>query len=965
MIESFSTPNNHQTITDTKQLKHELYQKLQSDGVLNQVKANVRTQLLKQLTSRHTTTTTTHPSNQFLYRVINTLITEYLITQNYTYTNNIFVTECNNTNNLSHNDIVDHLKLSTIQPIQQLINTNPQSLLYNILQHIHTIYTTRSTDSISTQTEAQSNTTDINELLRHVDTQQSNKYNDIQYQQQLQSILSTEQKQQMEQQVRARLEQTYADKLETYKQVELSSMRLDEQRKYQLQLDNERIKLNELYTSKQHNLQQQTNELHEQLRNKQQQIDTERYDERQKLLFEVQKIQLHELELKQTRVLHEKQAQLDQLQYSEKNRALDNRIAEYENKHKLLDDTINNEKQLLINKHTTEVNTYIDNMKQLENKFNSLQNQYHAQTDTLDDTNTRVTKLLSELSAMTESNGKNESHSKQIQQLNDTLTQQLESMKTKLQYYESIESLMTNNSSGSNHIIRERDTAKQHIIELTEQHKHDIERINAAHQRQIDSLKQQHDALLQQQQSQSISVVYEWKHAHTVLQHDINDLTQQLTHAQQTIDTLQLELKALKRRSVQRSNSVNDLSVINTSTLNTSMLYNNHSNQLNTSCVVRPHTAYNLHNNSILNISQQPQHRHAHTFTDLPIDLIDHELYERQQSHKKLEHNQNQLKSEYQSLPIQKRNNYMKPYESNKFVPSNDKQNADILILDEINDAHNINESIMHVRDTTNVEVKHCDPVTHTKLIENIHVSPVASNDSVTHSTESTHAAEPTTINTATTESKPQPPSPAKLEHVQKLAKQKKQSSSPSSPSKSASPIKHTVRSSTIETDKQLKRRQAREQREQAELAAKQAEQQRILDELHQRELIEAQYLLQQQQSESNTVIQSVDSVNNDIVDEQIELDVSYDRMFPGDAADELQCIANPNLNDNTNNDGDDDDEVTDNDMKRFVDAAKQRAAAAKQPQAIQSNNVDKDTSVDYLDDEFASIEEASIDVGF
>lgn len=132
-------------------LKSSLYNKLSKDGLLSQIKANVRVQLLQQLTKQQQPQSTTIvPTDQhtlvkipLLQRGINSLIADYLQCNSYNYTYSVFLPEVSLTSStqLSNTEICSLLKLNE-QQIQQILNSmqssttsgkTPQSLLTTLI----------------------------------------------------------------------------------------------------------------------------------------------------------------------------------------------------------------------------------------------------------------------------------------------------------------------------------------------------------------------------------------------------------------------------------------------------------------------------------------------------------------------------------------------------------------------------------------------------------------------------------------------------------------------------------------------------------------------------------------------------------------------------------------------------------------------------------------------------------------
>lgn len=647
---------------------------------------------------RHTTNQHTLVKIPLLQRGINSLIAEYLQCNSYNYTYSVFLPEVslNSSTQLSHTEICSLLKLNE-QQIQQILTSisssttgdrSSQSLLTTLLQHLHTLLApSHNRHPISTQTdqsELSLQRPSLDTLLQDVDNLYEQK-------RQSQALILHDQQRttqlQYEKQLQSQYEQQWKLKFEQYKETELSTVRQHERQRYTTQLDAELRTLQSQYDEKYTKLKHREQQLEVEQRQLQMKNDTTRYEERQKQLEEMQRLQSKELELQRSNNLLQKELELEKHSWSEKHRLLDQRLMEVENMRREFDVKIENEKKLMRLEHETTVKALNEQISDLNQTLQRLQHRHSSTSQSFDDAHSQITKLLSEITTEKQLNNQHEQQLRLLTTENTTLQQQLKDSNFELQHYRKLDSILTNKAGDTTVIVKQIDGLKQQLQEQQVEAERQIKQLKLEHKRELQELNDSSEDKLGAEQRRYTQLLYEWQHTCDTLQAELQNAKREEEQLHRQVDDLESQVRQqrrvattlqqqLQQRPVQQAEMLNSSSLmvqpvrphtagaalngsfLNTSMplhLNTSALYG--STGLNTTTSnFQPYTAYP---------TATPHHKHLAERRSLSLDEslfnvaavkqgrsaeIDADLYARQQAMERLEMEERTLKNEFDAL---------------------------------------------------------------------------------------------------------------------------------------------------------------------------------------------------------------------------------------------------------------------------------------------------------------------------
>jgi len=566
-----------------------------------------------------------------------------------------------------------------------------QSLLTALLQHLHTLLApTHNKHPISTQTEQSElslQRPSLDTLLQNVDDMYEQK------RQNQQLVLHDQQRAtqlQLERDLQQKYEQLYATKLEQYKETELNTMKMQERQRYTTQLDAELRALQQQYDDKYTHLKHREQQLEVEQRQLQMKNETTRYEERQKLLEEMQRLQSKELELQRSNNLLQKELEFEKQSWTEKHRLLDFRLAEVETTRREFDVKLENEKKLLQLEHETTVKALKEQITDLNQTLQRLQSRHSSTSQSFDDAHSQITKLLSEITTEKQLSQQQEQQLRQTTNELQAAQQQLKELTFEVQHYRKLDSIITSKSGDVNVIGKQIESLTSQLSEQQQEHEHRLKQLKSEHQREV---KLQHDAAEDKftgEQRRYTQLLYEWQHTCDTLQAElqaakreeeelhrqIDDLTSQLRQQRRVATTLQQQMQQRPLNQAEMLNSSSlmppltrphtaggniNASFLNTSmpmNLNTSALYG--SSGLNTTATnFQPYTAYT---------SATPHHktladRRSHSLDESMMAAyvakqdrsaeVDADLYARQQALERLEMEERTLKNEFDALVSQ------------------------------------------------------------------------------------------------------------------------------------------------------------------------------------------------------------------------------------------------------------------------------------------------------------------------
>lgn len=297
-----------------RQLRQALLRKFEQSGILNSLKTQLRTELLKEFNGKLQTNSDKNILHKqrdlpIVQKAMNSLIAEYFTVFDYSYTLNVFLPEsgASSSEQLSREDILKVLSInggSRDKLLSRISNDKenkspsewPSSSLLALFVQYVAEKTSISVSSSGCQTDAPPrNPQSLEHRLKTVDQQYLEKYLD----ERNTPIRSTE-----ERMIKFQREVTENSKKEIEAEVlrirntEIAQVRLEERQKFYRELECAREEIEREYQYKEAMLRKREEEAEEKTKKKEALLETARYQARQNLLTEMERLQSREMEIK-------------------------------------------------------------------------------------------------------------------------------------------------------------------------------------------------------------------------------------------------------------------------------------------------------------------------------------------------------------------------------------------------------------------------------------------------------------------------------------------------------------------------------------------------------------------------------------------------------------------------------------------------------------------------------------------
>eukprot|EP00002_Diphylleia_rotans_P036017 TRINITY_DN789_c0_g3_i1.p1 TRINITY_DN789_c0_g3~~TRINITY_DN789_c0_g3_i1.p1 ORF type:complete len:983 (-),score=223.66 TRINITY_DN789_c0_g3_i1:61-3009(-) len=314
-------------------LRLEMYTKLRQSGVFDNLKAQLRSHLLRQLRARGKLLPFTPQSQvSLVHKVANSLIFEYLQNVDYNYTLSIFGPEAGVTlsTRIHAEDTLRALRIhpSTLmhRTLSKFESGKHGSLLVMILEEIGNIFE-RNQTSQYVQTDHSTATVGLGDILKRVDD--SHKA-EIGGDSPVTSRSIEERMIRFQQECEKRIKEESQNQMKRFKENELNRIRLEESNKYRQQLSRMQAEFEREYISRIEKLQKREDDLVGDISRKEKQLDAAIYEQRQRMLENMQSIKNKEAELKREYDLNNRSLHLERERLHQKEELLNSRILEAE-----------------------------------------------------------------------------------------------------------------------------------------------------------------------------------------------------------------------------------------------------------------------------------------------------------------------------------------------------------------------------------------------------------------------------------------------------------------------------------------------------------------------------------------------------------------------------------------------------------------------------------------------------------
>ncbi|XP_065669058.1 centriole and centriolar satellite protein OFD1 isoform X8 [Hydra vulgaris] len=317
------------------ELRSKLFKSLKEKGILQSVKAQLRNRLAQELQgkigAKRNNERSQQDSSSIFLQVANSVVANHLQSCSYDYTFSVFISE-----GLGSLD-----KIISLKEVLQMLHIHSESIFYKTLNQI---------------SASQNSSGFLWCLLQYISESFNNEVKDIgvqtnhiekEFQESLdQKLLDVERFQykkiqhhlkedaesleakvlvfqrKYDMQKRAELEA----EIERFRSSELAMIRIEEREKYNKEISNIQVEFEKTYSKKLKDLDRELEELKRKSENQQQTFDKESFEQRQKILLELQTLKERELEVKRNQDIalrnletYEKELKLkaDQLQFKE------------------------------------------------------------------------------------------------------------------------------------------------------------------------------------------------------------------------------------------------------------------------------------------------------------------------------------------------------------------------------------------------------------------------------------------------------------------------------------------------------------------------------------------------------------------------------------------------------------------------------------------------------------------------
>ncbi|CAF0920344.1 unnamed protein product [Didymodactylos carnosus] len=297
-----------------KELRIKLFDLMKTKGILDDVKSNLRKNLIDELRGVNQFRPTDVSNPSLLVRVVNTLIVEHLKICDYDYTLSVFIPEAqlNDYKSISNDEIFKLLNISKESHFykkieSQLSNTeNKNSLLLNFISSI-SFYLPESTQSTSCQTtydlwtgSVAGNTLD--EKLSTLDLMYDSRQQD-----ESKHVTTEEKLLLFQKRIEQKLQDEFKQQIEQFRVNEIKKIHEEERLKCQMELQSLKKELEHAYQSKHETLSEKETRISERFKTELENEKRDLYGQRQTFLDELKSMKLRETDFQRDLQLRERQ----------------------------------------------------------------------------------------------------------------------------------------------------------------------------------------------------------------------------------------------------------------------------------------------------------------------------------------------------------------------------------------------------------------------------------------------------------------------------------------------------------------------------------------------------------------------------------------------------------------------------------------------------------------------------------
>jgi oral-facial-digital syndrome 1 protein len=373
-------------------LRNDLYQKFRQTGVLENIKSQLRAQIISELNLAAVLSKQSDKSRRkgglnrqisLLQKVTDVLVAEYLLASKYTFAHSVFVPESGISEGFRTEDVYDVLRIGEGPGKNAFIHSfisrhtaegesgkapeqTGSCTLSLLLQSIPQWPSQPHTRDTGAQTDNDKQDHSLGHKLKQVE---------LEFAHQLEVHSAAfpaqtfeERMSKFQREVNERSRQEVASEIARIKERELSQMRLEERAKYRTELDAKRAEFEAEYSARFAELRRREDELLEKVRAKEASVDSARFEQRQQIYKEMERLQAREAEVSKMAQLNEKTLAVGQAQLAHKEELLAARTREADTLRRNMENTVN-ERTLHLQQEASllYISTVVSHVQRLQN----------------------------------------------------------------------------------------------------------------------------------------------------------------------------------------------------------------------------------------------------------------------------------------------------------------------------------------------------------------------------------------------------------------------------------------------------------------------------------------------------------------------------------------------------------------------------------------------------------------------
>jgi len=281
--------------------KEKLFTNFKEAGLHDHLKSQMRYDIIQKIQKKSLASTANKENmntinqskeNTLNFRILISVVSEFLEFYGYNYTQAVFLPEAKHTNQtLTKSEIIEILHLNKI-----ISRDDPSPILNKIIDFTdRQLDSNKDTSSVQCQTDFEGRNVNLEDKLRNIDYEYLQKIDgERNYTQQSFEEKFTKFKKEYDQRMKAELN----SEITRIREFELANIRLDEAEKYRLKMEQYRDELDKVYTDKLQKLREREKDTIERCKQQLKALEAASYDYRQKFLkdFELNKMKEEGLE---------------------------------------------------------------------------------------------------------------------------------------------------------------------------------------------------------------------------------------------------------------------------------------------------------------------------------------------------------------------------------------------------------------------------------------------------------------------------------------------------------------------------------------------------------------------------------------------------------------------------------------------------------------------------------------------